>query len=195
MTSRAKNSSERYGSVAMAFHWTIAIMILANIALGFYFNEIFTDRHAPGHSDLIQIHKSIGLTVLILSVGRLVWRLMNPQPPFPSGMSLWWRIVARSTHYLLYVLMIGVPLLGWALTSASRSRIPTYYLGFITWPNIGVIADLPRDQKGDVGHFFSLTHKTAAYMLLALVVGHLAAALYHHYSRKDNVLRRMLPAS
>lgn len=188
----ARNSALRYGSVAMTLHWLIAVFILINIALGIWFNEVM-GRYDAGRFGVIQLHKSIGLTVLVLSVVRLAWRLVNPVPPLPVSMSRTTKVLAHATHYALYALMIAVPVLGWMLVSASRTGIPTMYFGEIPWPNLAFIADLPRDQKIALGHSYSTGHIVAAFLLLALVLGHAAAAFYHHFKRRDRVLIRMLP--
>ena len=190
----ARNSSSRYGSVAIALHWLIATLILLNIALGVWFNEVM-GRYDAGRFGVIQLHKSIGLTVLVLSLARLAWRLINPVPPLPADMSRATKLLAHATHYALYALMIVVPLLGWMLVSASRTGIPTMYFGEIPWPNLAFIADLPRDQKIALGHTYSSGHIVAAFLLLALVLGHAAAAFYHHFKRRDPVLTRMLPGA
>jgi cytochrome b561 len=189
-----RSSYQRYGSVAIALHWLIALLILLNIAVGFWFNEIM-NRHDGARFAVVQFHKSIGLTVLVLSVARLVWRLMNPVPRLPADLAPPMKALARVTHYALYILMIVVPLLGWMVVSASRTGIPTMYFGKILWPNLAFIADLPRDQKIADGQLYASGHLVAAYLLLALVIGHAIAAIYHHVALKDGVLVRMLPGT
>jgi cytochrome b561 len=191
---KVRNSWQRYGAVAMTLHWLIAVLILLNIALGVWFNEIM-DHHDAARFGLVQLHKSFGLTVLVLSVVRLSWRLFNPAPRLPSDMGRSTKILAHVTHYALYFLMVFVPLLGWMLVSASRTGIPTMYFGEIPWPNMAFIADLSRDQKIVLGHVYEIRHIATAYLLLALVIGHAIAALYHHFVRRDNVLKGMLPGT
>src|SRR5262252_7604612 len=122
----ARNSELRYGTVAMGFHWIIAVLIVINVALGFWFANVM-ERGDPNLFLFVQTHKSIGLTVLVLSVLRLGWRLVNPIPPMPEGMSLPLRILARGTHYLFYFFIIAIPLAGWAWVSSSTTGIPTFY--------------------------------------------------------------------
>jgi cytochrome b561 len=186
----AMNNRDRYGTVAMTLHWLIALMVLGNLCSGFYLANIMSDDNA-WHLPFIQIHKSVGLTILTLSVLRLLWRLANPIPPLPPGMSTTLRILARGTHYLFYFLIIAIPLAGWAWTSSSTKGIPTKYFGLFSWPNIPFLADLPRATKIANGHMFHSYHVYLAYSAALLLVLHVGAALYHQFFRHDSVLRRM----
>ena len=190
----ARNSEQRYGTVAMAFHWFIALLIAINLVLGFWFANIM-EHGDPSRFEVAQLHKSIGLTVLVLSVLRLVWRLINPVPPLPAEMSPSLRVAARATHIMLYVFIIAVPLAGWAMVSASPLGSPTVYFGLFQWPHIGFLADMPRGTKVADKEAFEDTHAILAYATLGLAVLHMLAAFYHQYSRHDDVLRRMLPGA
>ena len=186
------NTRARYGSVAMTLHWLIAAAIIANVCLGLYFADLPHDD--PNLFALVQLHKSIGLTVLVLSVARLVWRLVNPVPPLPASMSAPLRAAAHLTHFLLYFLIIAVPLAGWAMVSASPLGLPTSYFGLFHWPHIPFLADLPRTQKLPLRHLFGGMHKYLAWSFIVLVPIHLVGALYHQF-RGEDVLRRMLPGT
>ena len=170
------------------------MLVATNIVLGIWFAEIM-ERGDPLRFPVVQTHKSIGLTVLVLSVLRLIWRLMNPVPPLPLGMSTSLRILARSTHYLFYFLIIAIPFTGWAMTSASPLGNPTMYFGLFPWPNIGWLAALPRAEKHGYDEAFGTAHSVMAYFAVALLLLHVAGALYHHYRRRDEVLKRMLPGT
>jgi len=187
------NTRTRYGTVAMTLHWLIAALIIANIYLGLSF-----DSYPKGDQTLfqvIQIHKSIGLTVLVLSIVRLVWRLMNPVPPLPAGMSPALKVVAHLTHWLLYFLIIAIPLSGWLMVSTSRLGLPTSYFGLFDWPNVGFIANMPLDQKHALHEPLESTHVILAWSAIVLIVIHVAGALYHQFFRGDDVFRRMLPGT
>ncbi len=190
----AKNTAVRYGTVAMTLHWLIALLIIGNLCSGIFLANIMDDDN-PLHFTFIQMHKSIGLTVLMLSVLRLLWRLVNPVPPLPPGMSLPLRIAARGTHYLFYFLIIAIPLSGWAWASSSTTGIPTFYFGLFQWPNIPFLADLPHGAKIANSHMFHGYHVYLAYSTAVLLVLHVGAALYHHYQRRDEVLKRMWPGA
>ncbi len=134
------NTSARYGSVAMTLHWLIAGALILNVCLGLYMSEILPDGD-PSRLAILQLHKSVGLTVLALSVARLGWRLRNPVPPLPASMPAWLRIWARATHYLLYFLIIAIPLSGWLLASSSRAGTSTFYFGLFHWPKSSVFGN------------------------------------------------------
>ena len=192
------NTRTRYGTVAMTLHWLIAAAILINIALGLYHADFVPD-HAPPDVQkfgfqIIQLHKSIGLTVLVLSVARLLWRLVNPVPPLPAEMSPALRFVAHATHFLLYFLIIAIPLSGWALVSGSQLGLPTPYFGILHWPNLWFLADLPRATKHALHPTLALTHFVLAWSAIVLIPIHVLGALYHQF-RGDDVLKRMVPGT
>ncbi len=188
------NTQLRYGSVAMTFHWVIALLIVINLGLGFYFANVM-EHGDPNFFAVVQLHKSIGLTVLVLSVLRLLWRLVNPIPPLPAGLSAGMRLLARSSHVFLYLLIIAVPLFGWATVSSSPRGTPTIYFGLFEWPHISFLASLPRADKRAYDDLFSTVHAVLAYSALGLALLHITAALWHQFVRHDNVLRRMLPGT
>jgi len=187
------NTRLRYGAVAMTLHWLIAAAIIFNLCLGLYVANILTDQD-PSRFGLLQLHKSVGLTVLVLSLARLCWRLVNPVPPLPDTLTPALKVLARCTHYLLYFLMIAIPLAGWALVSSSPLGLSTPYFGLFHWPNIPLLADLPRVQKVPLRHEFFALHASLAFSAIALIALHIAGALYHQMHR-DDVLRRMLPGT
>jgi cytochrome b561 len=139
-------------------------------------------------------HESIGATVLILSLLRLGWRLVNPVPKMPADFTPAKRILARGTHYALYTLMILVPFIGWEL--ASIPSHPLVLFGNLPWPKIWYLANLaPADQRHWAG-IIAPSHVILAFLLFALAIGHLCAALFYHYMiRKDQILQRMVPGT
>jgi cytochrome b561 len=189
-----QNNVRRYGAVAMTLHWLIALSIFANVILAFYFNDLLSHRD-PARGGLVTIHESIGLTVLVLSLLRLGWRLVNVVPPLPGDMSAGLKRLAHATHYALYTLMILVPALGWGLASTARSGKPASFFYLFDWPNLGFLYNLPKDDKRFYGHWIGTVHEWLGYVLLFLALAHVAAALYHHYARRDQVLARMMPGS
>ncbi len=187
-----RNTHARYGSVAMAFHWTIAALIVANLCIGLYFKNAMTPSD-PNLFWTVQIHKSIGLTVLALSVLRLLWRLVNPVPFLPEGMNAGLGLVARATHCLFYFLIVVIPLAGWAMVSSSPLGTPTMYFGLFRWPNISFLAALPRAEKTHNIVALATTHNYLAFAAIALLLLHVAGAFWHQFIRRDDVLQRMLP--
>jgi cytochrome b561 len=188
-----RNSAARYGSVAMTLHWLIALAVIVNICLGLYMSDLPSSD--PDKFWIVQLHKSVGLSVLVLSVTRLLWRLVNPVPPLPGTMSPFLRFVARATHVLLYVLIIFIPLSGWAMVSSSPLGLPTMYFGLFQWPHISFLADLTRAQKIPLQHEFRFIHTYLAWSAIALVPLHVVGALYHQFVRGDDILKRMLPGT
>ena len=184
-------SQTRYGDVAVTLHWLIAAGVIANIALGLYFADL--PHSDPNKFTLTQTHKSIGLTVLLLSLLRVGWRLVHPVPPLPADMGPLMRIAARTTHFMLYVLIVAIPLSGWALVSASPLGLPTMYFGLFPWPQLPFLADLPRAMKRLWAHQFGAIHVFLAWSMIVLASIHILAALYHQFVRRDEVLGRMLP--
>jgi cytochrome b561 len=177
----------------MALHWLIALAVLLNLSLGIDMANFLGDND-PSRFTIIQIHKSIGLTVLWLSVLRLIWRIVNPIPPLPDSLGPGLKVLARGTHYLLYFLIIFIPLTGWALVSSSPLGLPTSYFGLFHWPSIPFLADLTRAQKVPLRHDFFRAHEYLAFSAIALFAIHLTGALYHQF-RGEDVLRRMVPGT
>jgi cytochrome b561 len=188
-----RNSSLRYGTVAVTLHWLIAIAIIGMIGFGYYLSTLpITD---PSLYRLVQFHKSIGLTILVLSLLRIAWRLINPVPPLPDTLGKPMKVLARATHILLYVLIVTIPLTGWAMVSASPLDIPTMWFGLFQWPHIAAFVHLPYNQKPATEETIHTIHAWLAYGTAALLVLHVGAALLHHYFMKDDTLRRMLPGA
>ncbi len=179
----------RYSTVAIILHWLIAALILTNIALGWRMDRI----EGLTKFQLFQLHKSIGITVLLLSLVRLGWRLLNPPPPLPAHMSRFERIGARLSHWGFYAAMIVLPLSGWIIVSASVYNLPTLLYRTVPWPHLGFIHDLPLATRKLVEDDFGMFHVYLAWSLLALVALHVAAALKHHLFDRDEALVRMLP--
>ncbi|MGI9170547.1 MAG: cytochrome b [Caulobacteraceae bacterium] len=181
----------RYNAVAMSLHWAIAALLIANIALAWSFNTLpRAAQIAP-----IQLHKSFGITILIRSLARLGWRLFSPPPPLPASLAGWGRWAAGAVYVLFYVVMIGMPLSGWAMVSASRliHVFPIRLYGLVTWPTIGPLAALPQAQMHTAHEAFWTTHQLLAKLAYALIVLHVAAALRHWLIRRDDVAARMIP--
>ena len=185
------SSVKRYAGVAIAFHWAIAILILANFPIAWTMGDRGVDKSTA--FALFQIHKSIGLFVLFLSVGRLLWRIQNPPPALPSNMQRWERSLSQTVHVLFYVTMMGVPLLGWMMVSASQTRIPTLFFGLFQWPHIAPLADAALSAKKEMHDVLEEAHEIAAWMILGLLALHVGGALKHQFIDKEHYLVRMLP--
>lgn len=184
-------SVKRYAGVAIAFHWAIAILILSNFPIAWTMGNPNTDKATA--FALFQLHKSIGLLVLLLSVGRLLWRVQNPPPALPANMQSWERILSQIVHVLFYVVMVGTPLLGWMMVSASPTGIPTLFFGLFHWPHIAPLADAALSAKKEMHEVLENAHGLAAWMILGLLALHVGGALKHQFIDKEHYLVRMLP--
>lgn len=178
-----------YSAVAILLHWLIAALIFTNIWYGWRMGQL----KGLAQYELFQLHKSIGVSVLILSVIRLGWRVMNPAPALPASMTRLERGVAGVTHWVLYGFMLILPLTGWVVVSASPYNLPTLLFKTVPWPHLAFVHDLPmatrkliEDQVGDV-------HAWLAWSLLALAALHVAAAIKHLVWDRDDVAARILP--
>lgn len=181
----------RYGNVAIALHWLIALAVLVNIALGLYMADL--PNSDPMKFQIIQFHKSVGLSVLMLSLIRVAWRLVNPVPPLPADMNPILKRFARMTQFLLYMLIVAIPLSGWLMVSASPLGLPTSYFGLFQWPHIWFLAGMTRASKKAIVGIFVDSHVFLAWSAIMLVALHVAGALYHHLIRHDGVFKTMLP--
>lgn len=192
--------AERYTTVAILLHWLIAAAILGNIALGWWM------RGAVGASttralavDAFQLHKSIGLTVLVLSLLRLAWRLGHPPPAMPAAIPLWERAAARATHALFYVLMIALPLTGWLYVSAqwrgdTPLQVPTLWFGLFEVPHLFGLDERTRAFRETWAATTVDLHAWLAWSTAALAALHVGAALKHQWIDRDAVLSHMLPS-
>src|SRR3954464_7035973 len=116
--------AQRYSSVAIVLHWTIAALIILQLTLSYRMQG-----RSPEAFAVVQFHKSIGITVLLLSLVRLAWRLIHPPPPEPATLVGWEKTLSAVVHWAFYVVMIGMPLTGWVMVSASRIELPTLLYG------------------------------------------------------------------
>jgi len=181
-------TTDRYGAVSMALHWLIALGILALIAIGLAMTHLAL---APMLKfQLYQLHKSIGITVLLAVLLRVTWRLGHHPPPLPDLPRLE-KAAAEGAHALLYLLMVSLPMTGWALVSASPFNLPTVLYGMVPWPHLPILDRLK--DKAPVETVLKFVHGKLGWMLLALILLHAGAALRHHFVLRDPVLRRMLP--
>ena len=176
---------QRYDPVAVTLHWLIALSIIAMIPLGFFMGDLPMSIRFDAYA----LHKSIGITVLALSIFRLIWRLMNPPPALPLTMSASEKFLAQSAHWFLYFLIVAMPLSGWLMVSAAP-KYPTVYFWTGEVPFIPMPPDI--DAKA-TARFFAIYHQRFAYGALFLIIVHVGAALKHHFINRDTVLLRMLP--
>jgi len=185
--------------VAITLHWVIAAAILLNLGIGLWMVwAIDSSELQAGAVSAFQLHKSIGLAVLVLSLIRLAWRLLYPPPPLPVAVRGWERALAAITHWLFYGLMIGLPLSGWLYVSAqwrgaAPFNIPTLWFGLFEVPHLFGLSDSSAALRQQAAAISLNIHGAMALTLIFLLVLHVAAALKHHFLQHDGILARMLP--
>jgi len=179
-----------YSAVAIALHWLIAALILINIGLAWY----FTNLPKLAQFGPAGLHKSIGITVLLLTLVRIGWRFTARPPPLPDSLRPWERWAAKATHVVFYVILLGLPLSGWAMTSASSHYAlhPTVLYGVLPWPQLP-FSHLDRDTLDGLRKLFGQTHSLLALVAYFTIAVHVLAALKHQLIDRDDVMGRMLP--
>jgi cytochrome b561 len=182
---------ERYTAVAMLLHWLTAAGIAALIVIGLIMTQLTAQISQMEIFTLYQLHKSIGITVLLLVVVRVVWRLTHRPPPLPDEMTPAEKGAAHGLHWLLYAFMIGMPLTGWAVVSSSPFNLPTVLFNLVPWPDLPVLPTLAN--KAAVSHVLGWVHAYGSWILIVLLAVHIGAALRHHVIKRDPVLTRMIP--
>ena len=178
-----------YGRLAIALHWTIALLIFVQMGTGWYMNH-FVEDHSPAQDRIEVVHISIGLTTMLLIAVRIGIRLTQPPPPLPAGLAGWERKLSHASHLLFYALMIALPLTGWLLVSLRHA--PVAFWG-LPWPR------LPGASVFATPHFRPLRHVLQdihtdylVWLALANIALHVAGALKHQFDGNP-VLWRMLP--
>ncbi|KPF77477.1 hypothetical protein IP88_06205 [alpha proteobacterium AAP81b] len=169
----------RYSTVAIALHWLIGLAIIGNLIGGLTHDAFPREQRGL----IMALHKSFGLTILVLSLARLGWRLANPPPPLPDYMTPLETALAKVTHWGFYALMLAMPLTGWAMASLGKRE--TSYFWLFDVPRLPVDPAL----KG----FFGEAHEILGWGTIALLVLHVGAVAKHHWFDRDNMLARMLP--
>ena len=170
-----------YTPVAKALHWLIALLLFGLLALGFYMQDL---PLSPQKLQLYAWHKWAGVTVFLLVLVRLAWRVTHRPPPLPEHMPRVMQLAAHAGHVLLYALMIAIPLSGWLMSSAK---------GFQTvWFGVLPIPDLLAKDKA-LGDLLQTVHMTLNLVFALAIAGHIGAALKHHFIDRDDILTRMLP--
>ncbi len=187
MPSAASTASapKRYTLTAVALHWVLALGLVGLFALGLYMHEL---PFSLQRLKLYNWHKWAGITFLLLSVLRLVWRITHRPPALPStiedAMPAWQRMAHHGTHHALYLLFFLVPLIGWAYSSAAG--FPIVWFGILPLPDF-----VPADKA--LAELIKPLHAVSAFALAGLALLHIAAALKHQWIDRDNLVARILP--
>jgi cytochrome b561 len=179
-----RSTEAGWGALLRAFHWLVAALILAQGVIGLTMVQMGL---TPAKVRVFALHKSIGMTILALVLLRIAWRLGERRPAHPPAMPRWQRRAARVVHLALYVLILAIPLSGWWFNSASNA--PLVWFGWLNLPSLTGGYDPVWKPRA------LLVHQTLFWVLVALLVAHVGAALWHHFRERDDVLRRMVVGS
>ena len=182
--------SGRYTRTAILFHWVIAMLVLANIALAWTF-KTWPDR--PWTQPVTNTHKTIGITVLGLALMRLLWRIGHRPPPFSPAIPRWQGRAARAGHAALYFMIFAMPLSGWVYDSAWEwaESVPIDVFGLFEMPRIRWVADLPAGPRKVLDTIAGRVHVGLSYLLYVLLAAHVAGAAKHQWFDRVPTLERM----
>ncbi len=182
-------ADRRYDAGSVALHWIIALAVVIQLCLGWYMNEILPD-HSAAQDQVQSIHISLGVTILILTLIRIGWRLAHPAPSLPADLPVWERLLARLTHFLFYVLLLVLPLTGWAIVSVRPGDMHVWGIPWPKLPGLGfMLGPEHRPWRRELQHIHVYILIWIALINLAL---HIAGALYHQFVG-TGVLWRMAP--
>ncbi len=180
----------RYSSVAIALHWTIAAAIALQIVLGWRIGDV----EGVTRTAVLQLHKTIGVTILVLTVARLVWRLTNRPPPVASSLTPIEKLASHWVHIAFYGALLALPLTGWAMVSAQRIGAMKL-LGGVRWPDFPLITGLPGAVQDALADAMDKTHTVLVWVMLGMLALHVLGALKHHFISKDPTVSRMAPGA
>jgi cytochrome b561 len=177
----SNRATDRYNDVSQALHWITALLVLAILPIGWVMVNAADDSKLVG--PLFMIHKSLGVTIFLVVAFRILWRGLNPAPPLPWTLEAWEAWAARISHFLLYLVLLGMPVSGYITSSASNH--PVSFFGLFNLPLLAANKPLAKSA----GEF----HEALAWVVYFLVGLHVAATAYHLIVKRDGILNRMLP--
>jgi cytochrome b561 len=175
-----RNTKRAWGSLSKGFHWLIVLLIINQWLIA----ERADELKGLAKLQALAWHKSLGMTVLMLAVLRLAWRLMNPSPELTTETRRWERVLANISHFLLYALIFAMPLTGWMMSSAKN--YPVSWFRLLQFPDLVAPSEQTFHQMHDLHHLLFN-------VLVGVALLHVAGALKHHFIDRNDVLKRMLP--
>lgn len=175
-----RNTANQWGSVSKTLHWLVVLLLIGQGILGLTMGDFSRETRM----ELTGLHKSIGITILMLAVARLLWIVFNGRPGPAPGVTPLQHRLAKFGHIVLYALLFALPITGWLLTSYADR--PASWFGLF---------ELPRlvGENHDLHEMFEERHEQLFWLLMLFAVGHAGAAIYHHLFQRDATLSRMLP--
>ena len=186
---RTHTERSRYSPVGIAFHWIMALLVMFQLAWGYYTSWL------PAGGDKLyayQVHSAVGLPILLLALGRLGWRIMIPGPENDADRQGWQTKIAYALHYMFYAAFFGLPLSGWAMWSSVAQPGPLYLAGVLPWPQLP-FDQMPLTMRWRIMEIAEDVHSVLVMALLLTIPLHVGAALKHHFWDRHDVLRGMLP--
>ena len=175
-----RNTANRFGLVAKSLHWSVAVLILGLVWLGWYMVDLtYYDRW---YNDSLTAHRALGLLVLVLAVAKIGWALVPPSPA-PTAATAWERAAAKAMHHVLYLLMLALPITGYVISSSKGAAIPIF--SWFDVPALFSVSEKWRDIAIELHYYL-------AYGIVVLVAGHAGAAIKHQFIDRDGTLGRML---
>ncbi|WP_169805625.1 cytochrome b [Novosphingobium rosa] len=186
---------QSYTRVAIALHWLMAAIMLANVLIGWTFPEATPGMKFPP-KPLLPLHVSLGLSALVLVICRILWRITHRPPPEAPGMARWEVMAAHLGHLALYGLMVLIPFSGWLVLSAHKvQKNHLTIFGLIPWPHFPIFPALPEPMVNHLHDVLVTVHGlSASWLLPLLLLVHVGAVAKHHLLDRDPVLKRMWPA-
>lgn len=179
---------DRYSTVAIVFHWLIAAAIVIQLALGWRMGDL----EGLGRSLFLNIHKTVGIAILVLTAARLIWRLMNPPPPHGTNLHRLEKLAAHYVHLGFYTALFLLPLTGWAMVSMQRPGAMKVF-GGLPWPAFPGVLLVPSAARDNAADLLDNAHAALVWVMVALLFLHIAGAMKHHLVSKDRTLSRMAP--
>jgi cytochrome b561 len=186
---RSHTERSRYSPVGIGFHWVMAFLVIFQLGWGYYTSWL------PAGGDKIygyEVHSAVGLTILLLALGRFGWRLMIPGPVNDADRQGWQSYAAYALHYVFYITFFGLPLSGWAMWSSVAEPGPLYVAGRLPWPQLP-FDQMPLTMRWRIMDMAEDVHHVLVITLLLIIPLHVVAALKHHFWDRHDVLRGMLP--
>lgn len=181
---KIRNTTSTYGVISKILHWTIAILVLVQFYLIYWKHWVLPEKSPIANFYINGLHKPIGVVVLLLAICAVTWKVNNPKPGYPPNMPSWEKQSAIFVQSLLYLILFAMPISGLIMSTAAG--YPPNFFGLYQFPQFLT--------KNDVmAQFFFDVHEITGYLVIALVVIHVGAALKHHFFERDDVLKRMLP--